>query len=303
MASAAKILGSSYSTVSRNIATLESQMGKKLFASVNRKLVLLEPGRELLARINDPYNEFTHLLDFVQALHRESDTIRILCSQMQASHVLRDIMPKLRVKFPKLIFEIRTYSPYMVMEYGSLFPRNCDKFDIIMIAVSSISSLNLNNWIATSSIKVKCKLYAHKKFANEVSKIRSMTDLLEIPAYQWRYESDTWNLNDDLTGEELSYDPLVIASSDTMRSIVEIMPLRFGIAQLEPTFIKTHNLSDILLPILPSVSGSIFEAHTMIKKSKPYFQHDKNVLEVVNYGKKVSDEYLNSLIFKNQSGE
>ena len=101
MTEAANVLHVTQPTLSRQIADLEDELGKKLFTRTSRSTVLTEDGmhlrqraEEILALINQTENEMKN--DTIDL----SGCIRIGAGETHAMHILADLFAELHSRSP-----------------------------------------------------------------------------------------------------------------------------------------------------------------------------------------------------------
>ncbi len=109
MTEAANVLHVTQPTLSRQIADLEDELGKKLFTRTSRSTVLTEDGmhlrqraEEILALVNqtedEPKNDTIDL----------AGCIRIGAGETHAMHILADLFAELHSRYPRLTVELFT---------------------------------------------------------------------------------------------------------------------------------------------------------------------------------------------------
>ena len=295
ISSAARELKVSSSTISRKISALESKLGKKLFLSDGKKIQLTLDGQQLVKMLNDPYAEFDAVLNSIQ--HNDSCTVRILGNHTEISALLRIALPVLRAKFPNLKFEFCAYSIYMMKEYGGLFSKTFNNFDIILLSVPlEPSALRLEGWEVFSEIHTQTKLYGHRNFADEIGAIKSLKSLKNIPVYHWKYYPEMWTItNDNDASDYYSYEPEIFAVSDMVLTLVEMMPVKFGITQICPTLVENYGLDDSFIPIFPDyhVAHQVFYA--LKRETKNYLRNDRTLQEITRLAKKIMFDHYEEI--------
>lgn len=107
MSLAARALGSSQPTLSRQIAQLEAQLGQALFERTTRGVRLTEAGTALLAPAERMRE---HALQFSLVAAGRSQTlagtVRITASEMVSAYLLPDMLRRLRDKHPEIQIEV-----------------------------------------------------------------------------------------------------------------------------------------------------------------------------------------------------
>lgn len=109
MTEAANVLHVTQPTLSRQIADLEDELGKKLFTRTSRSTVLTEDGihlrqraEEILALINQTEDEMKN--DTIDL----AGCIRIGAGETHAMHILADLFAELHSRYPRLTVELFT---------------------------------------------------------------------------------------------------------------------------------------------------------------------------------------------------
>ena len=109
MTEAANVLHVTQPTLSRQIADLEDELGKKLFTRTSRSTVLTEDGmhlrqraEEILALVNQTEDEMKN--DTIDL----SGCIRIGAGETHAMHILADLFAELHSRYPRLTVELFT---------------------------------------------------------------------------------------------------------------------------------------------------------------------------------------------------
>lgn len=109
MTEAANVLHVTQPTLSRQIADLENELGKKLFTRTSRSTILTEDGmhlrqraEEILALVNQTEDELKN--DTIDL----SGCIRIGAGETHVVHLLADLFVKLHDRYPRLTLELFT---------------------------------------------------------------------------------------------------------------------------------------------------------------------------------------------------
>ncbi|RHM56179.1 LysR family transcriptional regulator [Mitsuokella sp. AF33-22] len=109
MTEAANVLHVTQPTLSRQIADLENELGKKLFTRTSRSTILTEDGmhlrqraEEILALVNQTEDELKN--DTIDL----SGCIRIGAGETHAMHILADLFADLHGRYPRLTVELFT---------------------------------------------------------------------------------------------------------------------------------------------------------------------------------------------------
>ena len=107
LSAAARALGASQPTLSRHIATLETQIGARLFERVADGVALTDIGAVLIAHAKDMADSASKLSMSIEGQTESlSGTIRLTASQIMATYVLPDILAELRETKPDIDIEL-----------------------------------------------------------------------------------------------------------------------------------------------------------------------------------------------------
>lgn len=106
-AAVARTCGSDPSQISRAIASLEQELGFRLFQRTTRRMALTEAGALYLARAAAVVEELDHALDEALATSRgPSGTLRLTASVAFGQACLVPLLPKFRADFPEMRLEL-----------------------------------------------------------------------------------------------------------------------------------------------------------------------------------------------------
>ena len=95
------------SAISKRIAQLEHQIGKKLFDRIARQVTLTEAGTELLPRAQRILQEYENALQAINDLSGEaSGTLRLAISHHLGLHRLPPVIKQFAQKYPKVTLDI-----------------------------------------------------------------------------------------------------------------------------------------------------------------------------------------------------
>src|SRR6478609_6072848 len=95
------------SSISRAIATLESELGALLFQRTTRKLTLTEAGESFLARVGPVVDELERAREELASIGSEpSGTLRVTASVAFGQMCLVPLLPAFRRAFPRLKLEL-----------------------------------------------------------------------------------------------------------------------------------------------------------------------------------------------------
>ncbi|KIC21546.1 LysR family transcriptional regulator [Leisingera sp. ANG-Vp] len=107
LSAAARQLGLTQPTLSRQVAALEAQLGVLLFERLGRALALTEAGHELLAH-SRKMGEAAQGLSIAATGQAQSieGTVRITASDMTSAYILPPVLQQLRQRAPKLTVDV-----------------------------------------------------------------------------------------------------------------------------------------------------------------------------------------------------
>ena len=104
---AADLLYITQSAISKRIALLEQQIGKRLFDRIARQVSLTEAGNELLPRARRILQEYENALQAINDLSGEaSGTLRLAISHHLGLHRLPPILKQFAQQYPNVILDI-----------------------------------------------------------------------------------------------------------------------------------------------------------------------------------------------------
>ena len=109
MTEAANVLHVTQPTLSRQIADLEDELGKKLFTRTSRSTLLTEDGMHLRQRAEESLALVNHTEDELKNDTIDlSGCIRIGAGETHAMHILADLFAELHSRYPRLTVELFT---------------------------------------------------------------------------------------------------------------------------------------------------------------------------------------------------
>jgi DNA-binding transcriptional LysR family regulator len=101
------VLDVTQSTISKRIALLESQVGKKLFDRIARRVALTEAGQELLPRARRILKEYANALQAINDLSGNvSGILRLAISHHLGLHRLPDLLKIFSKTYPDVVLDI-----------------------------------------------------------------------------------------------------------------------------------------------------------------------------------------------------
>ena len=121
---ASKILGMSTSAISHSIASLEGELGYKLFEKKGKNIFLTDQGRRLLEQSQDLINQFQNLKQNLLGSNQEKMLFKMAASHRLAHEVIAPVWAKLSSSFPNVTLELMTYRSSEVVK--SVLSREID---------------------------------------------------------------------------------------------------------------------------------------------------------------------------------
>jgi len=235
LSAAARALGLTQPTVSRQVAGLEEALGLTLFERTSRALLLTQAGTELLGH----FRSMGHAADRISiAATGQSQTITghvvISATDMMATHYLPSILSRLRTKAPELKIEIITSN-----QLSDLRRREAD------IAIRHARPQD-ENLIAKRLRDSTAHLYASLSYIKEVGRPKQTSDLA---AMQFVGTEDPERLLGPLASRGLDLTTAnfnFVTASGTLS--LELIRLGFGVGFLPIEIGEKHSELENLWP-------------------------------------------------------
>ena len=166
LSAAARALGLTQPTLSRQVAGLEETLGLTLFERTSRALLLTQPGMELLEHFRS-MGDAADRISIAATGQAETITghVAITSTEMMATHYLLPILKQLRSKAPELKIELITSN-----QLSDLLRREAD------IAIRHARPKE-GNLIAKRVRTTTAQLYAASAYVNEVGRPKRLSDL------------------------------------------------------------------------------------------------------------------------------
>jgi len=169
LSAAAKALGLTQPTLSRQVSALETDLGLTLFERVGQRLVLTNSGLELLEQAREMGNA---ALEFSLTATGQSEQIEgsviVSASELTAAYMLPKIIAKLRQEEPGIDIEV-----VVTNEPSDLKRREAD------IAIRSFHPTQ-NDLIAKKLGKEAIWLYCTQKYLDTLPQIKDYAELKDI---------------------------------------------------------------------------------------------------------------------------
>ncbi|SMX43247.1 LysR family transcriptional regulator [Octadecabacter ascidiaceicola] len=168
LSGAARKLGLTQPTLSRQIAALEQNLSVLLFERVGRGLELTDAGRELLAHVREMGNAAQKVALTAAAQRSDiSGEVRITASDIYASHFLPKIVSEVRNRAPGLSIEIVATN-----DISDLMRREAD------IAIRNVRP-EQPDLVARLVRHGRGRFYAATNYLNKRGRPKSLTDLAQ----------------------------------------------------------------------------------------------------------------------------
>ncbi|MFK7914176.1 MAG: LysR family transcriptional regulator [Pseudomonadales bacterium] len=166
LSAAARALGLTQPTLSRQVAGLEETLGVTLFERTPRALLLTQPGTELLEHFRN-MGDAADRISIAATGQAETITghVAIASTEMMATHYLLPILKNLRSKAPELKIELITSN-----QVSDLLRREAD------IAIRHARPQE-DNLIAKRVRTTNAQLYASSAYLKEVGRPKKVSDL------------------------------------------------------------------------------------------------------------------------------
>lgn len=268
MTEAANVLHVTQPTLSRQIADLEDELGKKLFTRTSRSTLLTEDGmhlrqraEEILALVNQTEDEIKN--DTIDL----SGNIRIGAGETHCMHLLAELFADLHSRYPKLTIEIFTGNADAVEEklaHGLIdFALMIEPF-----ALEDYNYIRLNEPIRLGVITRDDSRWAKKESITP-------NDLREMPLFiSSRQNTSTFDLS-LWSGGKISADQLHIAGRFDLISNVSHF-IRAGVGNAigidELLQLETSHLK--FIPFEPAMTTSavvVWKKYRLLSKSSEAF--------------------------------
>lgn len=237
LSAAARALGFTQPTLSRQVAGLEEALGVTLFERTPRALLLTQPGMELL----EHFRSMGDAADRIKiAATGQAETITghvaIASTEMMATHYLVPILKQLRSKAPELKIEMVTSN-----QLSDLLRREAD------IAIRHARPRE-DNLIAKRMRTTRAQLYASSAYVKEVGRPKQISDLaamqfVGVEDPEWLI-SPLMALGIEVTSANFNF----AAVSGTV--LLELLRQGFGVGYLPIEIAETYPELENLWPAL-----------------------------------------------------
>ncbi|WP_426103071.1 LysR family transcriptional regulator [Massilia sp. TSP1-1-2] len=168
LSKAARSSGMSQPTLSRQISTLEQQLGIILFDRSSRGMQLTVAGRQLVERAGRMRHEAGAIARAAQAISDEvAGTVRLAASELTAVHILPPILTDIRRRHPAIEFEVLASN-----DIANLLEREAD----IAIRMAAPGQGEL---VARKVGQLEMGIYAHRSYLDLRGTPHTLEQLLE----------------------------------------------------------------------------------------------------------------------------
>lgn len=265
------------STISRTIASLETELGIRLFQRTTRSMTLTEAGEIYLNRMETLIEYMDNALEEARSVNnRPTGTMRITASNAFGQLCLTPLLPTIREVFPDLRIEL--------LLTDSLVDLVSSRVDLAVRLGSRIDG----DVIATKLFDTRYIVCASPKYLETSGEMQQPYDLLKHRCllYRARSASNNWVARDS-TGREnvLPVDGDVVISS--MLALLECARDGLGPALFPEWMVKSDLAAGTLVNVLPQheiVGGHAQAAAWLVYPSKRYLPF--KVRAIVDFLKK-----------------
>ena len=278
---AAKLLGTSSSTVSRKVAKVELDYGQELFIRSGKSLSLNRDGHDFFQKIEKLSFEFDSILD-IACDEDVANRIKIFAGCMDNLFIIKHALPSIAKAFPELRFEFCSHTRYCLTELGDYLTNYLNYYDFIFLPEENISMVDDEKWETVWTLTASKGIYISPSHIFEKENIpepKTLNDLKSLQVHKWRYESDTWELY-DRDGKKHSVDTQAILSVDSYVSLCESLSYTSGAALIAPGLVNSQGLEDTLQRIQPDLQTQSYGYHAFVKKNRSS-QKDKATQKVI----------------------
>lgn len=121
ISAAARVLQTTQPAVSKQIQTLETDLGIKLFSRQGKRLSsLTPPGREIVTRANEIIAHTSAIINIAEEAQNEAiGSLRIATTHTQARYVLPKPIQKFRLEYPEVSLHVNQGTPEQLAELTS----------------------------------------------------------------------------------------------------------------------------------------------------------------------------------------
>lgn len=281
-AAAARFLNSSQPSLSRQISSLEQQVGFPLFSRHSGGVCLTRKGKELFHIVENAYDEFknfTHQNGYERkSTEGIKKKIRIAATHAVHSYILEEHIHKYNLMNPDLVFELIADNHLVDIELQDV--------DIaIRPKVSPVQNISWGKAVQEDFLfGLERRLYASKSYLEtygEPIKVRDLKNHRLIGHSHPEahpYADVNWILRLGLPEGEL-HEPVLLSNS--IECGISAAKKGFGIVGsfAEYTVIQESGLRNIL----PETKDTIIDTFFIYPN---YLKHDKDILELKNHLRK-----------------
>lgn len=229
MTKAARRLHVTASALSHSLSALESDLGTRLFDREGGRLRLNQAGEQLLAQIQAPLQALESAATAIRNLGQWGQgRLRIGSAITACQHLLPRVLQELRVKFPKLLLEVRTGDTPHLVEW--LRDRQID----LALGVEPEPAPDLHI-LGLFEDELLLATAAGHRWSD--GRPISDQDLAREPLIVYRRTSRTHAMLDAYLRER-AITPATILEIESVTAIKELVKLNLGVAVLAPWVIN-----------------------------------------------------------------
>jgi LysR family transcriptional activator of dmlA len=238
---ASKKLGLTPSGVSKQIATIESELGVALLARSTRKVALTEIGEAYLSHCE-------RILEDVDSTHRNlkelqetpSGLLRVNSTTSFGRSLLSPILSAFSIKYPQIKLEVLLSDRISdIIE---------EKFDVVIRA----GKFDESSFLAKKLIPLRRGFYASPKYIQTHHEPKKASDLESLNYLSFSFTSqfdDSWNLKNDRRNAKINLRGNF--RSDDLNVIKQLAIDGAGFAIFTPWFVEEELRKKQLVRILP----------------------------------------------------
>lgn len=288
---AARTLGTTHTTIQRQINKLEENLGTKLVYRNNRGIKLTDMGNNLYHNTKHHFDDLDQVVDDIslnQKLLDGSDKkVKILLSVGMAMYFIDQIYPTLRQILPEQSIELHTYTLAGLEQNSSIIKSLTHQYDIIVMESFFYHLIQSDYWRVVLTRKDYMALYASKDYVKRNGKPKTVEDLTKHNCiYPNLFDKAIWSLFDENNQEHR-----VVVKGKITVDMFAFMPQLilsgYGIGLCPGSYFDIPKLREApLVHILPQYRSAQYD-YSLIKNTQ-----SQNQKETENVSKAIKDIVL-----------
>jgi len=240
LSAAAQILGISRSSVSKQLAALERQIGSRLLNRTTRKLVLTDIGRQVLKEAHKVEQALQAIEHFSEDYQSEiSGNLKMSCPSAQGRIHLVPLMAKFLKRYPKLTVNLQLEDRFV-----DIVAENID----VSIRIGYLPDSNL---IARKLGDLSWELYASAEYLDQAPVLDHPNDLLKHSCLFYqnsKVSMNNWTFLGDNGEEKICVNgPLSINDPG---ALVSAAIEHAGVLMVDKSLLGDHIKNKQLIPVL-----------------------------------------------------